>query len=99
MDTQRIAFLLQQYLDGSLTPEEQKELDRVLQHEDHASYLQDAMDSIIGKEQGLKDYRREDWDPLFQKVRMRTMAARPVITLIQKRLLVAAAIIALSVAA
>lgn len=98
MDTQRIAFLLRQHLDGALTPEQQQELDQVLQHEDHATHLQDVMDSLIGKEEGLNDYRRADWDPLFQKVRMRTIASRPVITLMQKRLIAAAAIVALSVA-
>lgn len=76
MDTQRITYLLQQYLDGRLTPEEQEELDSALQQGDRAGQMREAMRDLIGREQGLEDYDEMEWEPFLQSIRKRT--ARPV---------------------
>ena len=97
MDTRRITWLLQQYLDNRLTKEEQEELDRLLQQDDHAGQMRQELEALIDREQGLQDYQHADWDPLFRKIRART--ARPVKHMQQRWLTAAAALILFSVAA
>lgn len=53
-------------------PEEQKELDHILQQGDHAEQIRVAMGVLIGRERGLEDYDEMEWEPFLQKIRRRT---------------------------
>jgi len=97
MHTDRITYLLQQYLDNKLTPDETEEWGRMLQ-EDRTGQLRQALEARIFQEQDLPDYQEADWEPLFQKIRAR---ARPGGRMRQMRknwLMAAAALVLLSIA-
>jgi len=95
MHTDRITYLLQQYLDNSLTPDEAEEWGRLLQGQRNGQIRQ-ALEAHIYREQDLSDYQEADWDPLFQKIRT---AARPVRRMRRNWLMAAAALVLLSIAA
>ena len=98
MHTDRINYLLQQYLDNSLTPDEKEEWGRILQ-DDRTGQIRQALETRIFQEQDLPAYQEADWDPLFEKIRTR---ARPVRQMRQMRknwLMAAAALVLLSIAA
>ncbi|MBN9381081.1 MAG: FecR domain-containing protein [Chitinophagaceae bacterium] len=69
MDTHRIIYLLQRYLDGRIIPEEQEELNRILRQGDHAEQIREVMGVLIGREQGLEVYDEMEWEPFLQKIR------------------------------
>jgi ferric-dicitrate binding protein FerR (iron transport regulator) len=94
MHTDRITYLLQQYLDNSLTPDEAEEWGRLLQG-DRSGQIRQALEARICQEQDLPDYQEADWDPLFQKIRT---AARPVKRMRRNWLMAAAALVILSLA-
>jgi len=98
MDSYRITYLLQRYLDDRLTPEEQVELDHILQQDGRAEQMRQVLGTLISQEQGLQEYQEADWDPLFQKIQMQTKAIRPVRYLVRARLIAAAALVLLSIA-
>jgi len=71
MSTDRLSYLLRQYLEDSLTKEEQEELDHLLR-QDHSGDVRMALEPLIAQQAGMKDYRQEDWEYLFQKIQNRT---------------------------
>jgi len=93
MDSYRITYLLQRYLDDRLTPEEQVELDHILQQDGRAEQMRQVLGTLISQEQDLQEYQEADWDPLFQKIQMQTKAIRPVRYLVRARLIAAAALV------
>jgi ferric-dicitrate binding protein FerR (iron transport regulator) len=100
MDTYRLTYLLQRYLDDRLTVEEQEELDHILQQDGRTEQMRQVLGTLIGQEQGLQPYQETDWDPLFQKIKiqLQTKTSRPVRLLIRRRLMAAAALMLLAIA-
>ena len=94
MHSNRLSYLLKQYLEDNLSPEEQEELDQLLKQDAHAGQMRYALESLIDKEQGLSNYSQADWEPMFQRIRTRT--SRPaLVRQIMRRRLTAAAVLAL----
>lgn len=95
MNTDRLSYLLKQYLDNNLGTDEQEELDRLLQEGNYSRQLEDALETFIGQEQGLPDYQPAEWEPLFQKIRARATRPAMIRSITRKRLTAAAALLLL----
>jgi len=74
MSTDRLSYLLRQYLEDSLTKEEQEELDHLLRQDHHSGEMRTALEPLIAQQRDLTDYQQEDWEYLFQKIRTRASA-------------------------
>jgi len=74
MSTDRLSYLLRQYLEDSLTKEEQDELDHLLLQEPHFGEMRTALEPLIARQPGLADYQQEDWEYLFKKIQTRASA-------------------------
>jgi len=98
MHTDRITYLLQQYLDNSLTPDETEEWGRILR-DDRTGQIRQALEARIFHEQDLPAYQEADWDPLFEKIRVRTRPEGRVRQMKKNWLMAAAALVLLSIAA
>ena len=70
MDKQeRARHLLQQYLNNSISSTELQELTQLLLEERHSGDLQAALGAIIERSPALPDYREEEWEHLYRKIR------------------------------
>jgi ferric-dicitrate binding protein FerR (iron transport regulator) len=94
MSTERLPYLLKQYLDGSITEDEQVELDHLLRQDHNADEISPAMELLITREPALTDYQEEDWEPLLQRIQNRV--SRPARVLHMKRWMAAAALLVLA---
>lgn len=74
MDNERIAYLLEQYLADSITASELQELKACLLQDNLSPALQEALASLIDQSPVLPDYKAEDWQPLYQRIRMAAAA-------------------------
>ncbi len=68
MQTERIPYLLKQYLDNSLTMAELDEWMSLMQDEAAAAAIQAILEEHIGELPAAPGYREADWDPLFHKI-------------------------------
>lgn len=105
MQQGRAHFLLEKYLDRSITSQELEELNALLSKD--AGSLEDALADMIAQSPGMDDYHEEVWDPLYDRIgeRMEEAApegeASPVVGISRKRrwLLAAAAVVLLLIGA
>ncbi|HVV03758.1 MAG TPA: FecR domain-containing protein [Puia sp.] len=95
MSTDRLSYLLRQYLEDSLTKEEQEELDHLLR-EAHSGQMHAALEPLIAREQGLTDYQQADWEYLFQKIQNRASSRARVRRMTRGRWMAAAALLLLA---
>jgi transmembrane sensor len=72
MPTQRIAYLLQQYLDKLITEEEMAELTLVLEDETAGADVRRSLEDLIASAGAPAVYQEEAWEPLFQKILQRS---------------------------
>jgi transmembrane sensor len=68
MQTERIPYLLKQYLDNSITETELDELMLLMHEEGSAAEIQDSLEELIAQLQPASSYREADWDPLYHKI-------------------------------
>src|SRR5581483_2600260 len=95
MSTDRLSYLLRQYLGDSLTEEEQEELDHLLR-QDHSGQLRTALEPLIAGQPDLMDYQQEHWEYLFQKIQTRTSPPARVRRMTRGRWVAAAAVLLLA---
>jgi len=95
MSTDRLSYLLRQYLEDSLTNEEQEELDHLLR-QDHSGQMRTALEPLIAEQPGLTDYQQEHWEYLFQKIQTRTSPPARVRRMTRGRWMAAAAVLLLA---
>lgn len=68
MPTERISYLLKQYLDDTLTPAELDELMKLMLERESSAEIQAHMEGLINQSPAASNYREGEWDPLFQKI-------------------------------
>lgn len=74
MPTQRIAYLLKQYLDKLITEEELAELTLLLEDDTAGASVRRALEDLIASAGVPVSYEEEAWEPLFQKILQRSEA-------------------------
>jgi transmembrane sensor len=74
MPTQRIAYLLKQYLDKLITEEELAELTLLLEDDTAGESVRQALEDLIASAGVPASYEEEAWEPLFQKIVKRSEA-------------------------
>jgi transmembrane sensor len=92
MPTERISYLLKQYLDNTLAPAEVDELMKLMLERESSAEIQAHMEALINQSPAASNYREGDWDPLFQKIVGANIV--PVVKM-RARVVVAAAILLL----
>jgi len=95
MSTDRLSYLLRQYLEDSLTKEEQEELDHLLR-QDHSGQMHTALEPLIAGQPGLTDYQQEHWEYLFRKIQTRISPPARVRRMTRGRWMAAAAVLLLA---
>ncbi|MDO6430953.1 DUF4974 domain-containing protein [Flavitalea sp. BT771] len=98
MHTDRITYLLQQYLSNRLTPDETEEWGRILE-DDLTGQVRQALEGRILQEQDVPAYQEAEWDPLFEKILAGTRPVRRMRQMRRNWLMAAAALVLLSIAA
>jgi transmembrane sensor len=68
MQTERIPYLLKQYLDNSITKAELDELMSLMQDEGSVALIQATLEEHIGELPAASGYREADWEHLFHKI-------------------------------
>jgi transmembrane sensor len=68
MQTERIPYLLKQYLDNSITQTELDELMLLMHEEGSAAEVQDHLEELIGQLPAAPEYQEAAWDPLYRKI-------------------------------
>jgi transmembrane sensor len=68
MQTERIPYLLKQYLNNSITETELDELMLLMHEEESAAEIQDSLEEMIGQLPAAPEYREAAWEPLFNKI-------------------------------
>lgn len=83
MQQGRAHFLLEKYLDRSITSQELEELNALLSKD--AGSLEDALADMIAQAPRMADYQEADWDPLFDKIGDHIQASSPVVGISRRR--------------
>lgn len=65
---EQIQYLLLQYLDGKATEKQEALLFSMLEQEQDNSEWEPLIEELIAAEPEFSDYRREDWQPVLQKI-------------------------------
>lgn len=68
MQTERIPYLLKQYLDNSITETELDELMLLMHEEESAAEIQDSLEELIAQLPAAPEYQEAAWDPLYRKI-------------------------------
>ena len=96
MSTDRLSYLLKQYLEDSLTKEEQEELDHLLRQDHYSGEMRTALEPLIAQQPGLTDYQQADWEHLFQKIQNKISPPAQVRRMTRGRWMAAAAVLLLA---